>query len=35
MTIMFKFLQIMCATYYELRHMFKKLHLVEVGVSAW
>jgi len=32
---MFKCLQIMCAKYYELKYMFKKLHLIKVGAFAW
>jgi len=27
--------QIMCAKYYELRYMFKKLNRVKVGTFAW
>ena len=32
---MLKCLQIMCAKYYELRYMFKKMHLVKVSAFAW
>jgi len=31
---MFKCLQILCAKYYELRYMFKKLHLVKFGAFS-
>ena len=30
-----EYLQIMCAKYYELRCMFKKIQLVNVGAFAW
>ena len=31
---MFKYVQIMCAKYYELRYMFKKMQLIKVGAFA-
>jgi len=32
---LFKCLRIMCAKYYELRYVLKKLHLIKVGSFAW
>jgi len=32
---MFKCLQMMCAKYYELSYVLKKLHLVKAGAFAW